>query len=359
MTTTDGISARRLRVGLLGTGGVASKYASLYGEYPRSELVAVHDPFDPGLGALAERFGARIASSTDALINSDIEAVIISTPNQFHLAQASAALRAGRHVLLQKPMAVTLDEAETLAAIARDSGKTLALYMNSLDNPIFRDLKRMIDEGVLGEVGSINCKLANGMGHVWRNRPANFWRASRSAVGGGSFAMLACHYLNLAQWLLGQQIVRTAAVGKNLMCDHIEGDDIMSAIVEFADGAMGVIESAWCVKGEQMSVHGSSGSIAYIDNSVISLKAESPFAGEAIHYDKPGTRIVIEGLSAPAMGDWQNAYNQHRCFVDAMLAQQPVVMSADKGVQDMRVLAAAYRSAVSGRREAVFTEPVA
>ena len=350
---TGAETGRKLRVGLLGTGGVASKYAALYGEYPRSSLVALHDPFDPAVGELAARFGGTVAASAEDLIASDVDAIVISTPNPLHLAQASAALKAGRHVLLQKPMTVTLAQAEELERVAEDTGKVLALYMNSLDNPVFRDLRRMVTEGVLGKVGSINCKLANGMGHVWRNRPANFWRGSRAAVGGGSFAMLACHYLNLAQWLLDKPIIRTAAIGTNLMCDHIEGDDLMSAIVEFAGGELGVIESAWCVKGEQMSLHGSAGSFAYIDNSVVTMKADNPFIGEAIRYETPGTRVVLDGLLAPAMGDWTNPYNQHRCFVDAMLDGTQVPMPAGKGVQDMRVLDAAYRSSADAVHIAV------
>lgn len=338
----------QLKVGLVGTGGVASKYAALYGEYPRSRLVAVHDPFDAAIGTLAAGAGATVARSLEELLDADLDAVVISTPNRLHLGQTVAALSSGRHVLLQKPMTTTVEEADALVDAAGRSGRTLAMYMNSLDSPVHRDIRRMIVEGVLGEVGAVNCKLANGMGHRWRPDTANFWRASRQAVGGGSFAMLACHYINLAQWLIDDEIVRAAAMGKSLMCGHIEGDDIMTAVVEFGRGGLGTIESSWCVRGEQMSVHGSTGSIAYIDSTVATLKGDTAFEGEVIRYREPGSRMVVDGLSAPAMGDWRNPYNQHRRFVDAILDGTPVEVPAEVGLRDMRVIAACYRAAEAG-----------
>ncbi len=347
------VEGARLRVGLLGTGGVAAKYASLYGEYPRSELVIAFDPDSSSTAALSSRFGSISASSAEEVIAADVDAVIISTPNRLHLEQASAALNAGKHVLLQKPMTVTAAEADSLQAVADGTGRVLAMYMNSLDNPVMRDMRRMVAEGVLGRVGGVNCKLANGMGHVWRNQPANFWRGSKAAVGGGSFAMLACHYLNLSQWLLDTPIVAVTAVGRNLMSEHIEGDDNMAAIVEFDGGAMGVVESSWCVKGEQMSLHGSTGSVAYLDNSVVSMKAEQAFSGEVIRYETPGVRATFEGVLAPQMGVWENPHNQHRAFVDALLDGTPVHMPGRRGVQDMRVLAASYRSSDAAAREVV------
>jgi UDP-N-acetyl-2-amino-2-deoxyglucuronate dehydrogenase len=340
---------RQLRVGLIGVGGVAAKYASLYAEYPRSQLVSVYDIQPDVCRELAARSGCEMAASAQDVIDSDVEAIVISTPNALHLSQASAALAAGRHVLLQKPMTVDVDEAERLQRAADASGRVLAMYMNSLDHPLFRDIKRMIAAGTLGRIGAINCKLANGMGHVWRTAGGNFWRGSRSAVGGGSFAMLACHYLNLGQWLLESRIVRVSAVGANLMCDHIEGDDIMSAIVEFDSGPLGVVESSWCVKGEQMSLHGSTGSIAYIDNSVLTMKAEQPFEGEVVSYLTPGQRVVVEGLMPPAMGDWRNVHNQHRRFIDAVLDGGPVDVPAVAGLWDMRVLGASYRASAERR----------
>ncbi len=344
---------RRLKVGLLGVGGVAAKYAVLYGEYPRSDLRIVFDPSADAARAVAGRTGCAVAPDEAAVFAADVDAVVISTPNHLHHAQATAALGAGRHVLLQKPMTRDLAEAEDLVRTAEASGRTLAMYMNSLDNPVIRDIRAMITGGVLGRVGGVNCKLANGMGHVWRNRPADFWRGSRDKVGGGSFAMLATHYVNLAQWLLDRPVTAVSAVARNLMSDHIEGDDIMVALTEFGDGALGVIESAWCVKGEQMSVHGSTGSVAYIDNSVVTMKADAAFEGEAIRYDRPGTRMVFEGLTAPDMGDWRNPHNQHRAFVEAILDGTPVMVPVRRGLQDMRVLAAAYAASEAGRRTTV------
>ena len=250
----------RLRVGMIGVGGVAQKYVGAYAGYPRSELAVVCD-VDPAAADAAAAHGAVVAPSAEALVAADIDAVVISTPNFLHHAQAAMALAAGKHVLLQKPMTVTAAEARDLHDLAAVRGVQLGLYMNSLDSPVIRDLKAMIDAGCFGRMGAVNAKLANGRGASFKTADGTAtWRGSRQAVGGGSFAMLAYHYVNLAQWLLDQPITGITAVAANLMSPHIEGDDIMAGIATFRDGSFGILESSWCVKGEQMSIHGSEGS---------------------------------------------------------------------------------------------------
>lgn len=339
---------------MLGVGAVAAKYVSLYARYPRSRLVAVYDISAEAADAAAKEYGARVAPSEEGLLADDVDAVIISTPNFLHARQTVAALAAGKHVLLQKPMTVTSAEAAELVVAADRSGRQLGIYQNSLDNAVFRDVKAMIAAGTLGRIGGINAKLANGTSARWRpGGSANVWRQSKVAVGGGSFAMLAYHYINLCQWLLDEPIVNVTARGKNLMSEHIEGDDIMCAIAEFGSGALGVLESAWCAVGEQFSIHGSTGSLAYIDNLQVSMKAATPFQGEVIAYTEPGKRVFIDGRTAPAMDDWKNPHNQHRQFIDAVLDGTPVPVSPRQGLQDMLVLEAAYRSSASGKVEAV------
>ncbi len=345
-----GGDARQLRVGLIGVGGVAAKYRHAYAHYPRSRLVMIFDVDAEAAASAAAELGCAAADSVDQLIASDLDAVVINTPNFLHFEQATAALRAGKHVLLQKPMTVNVAEALELQRLADDASGQLAMYMNSLDNPVMHDLRRMIEQGFFGRVGAVNAKLANGRGMSFKTSGGTAtWRGSKQAVGGGSFAMLAYHYINLCQWLLGQPIVSATAVGANLMCDHIEGDDIMASIVRFADGSMGVIESSWCVKGEQMSIHGSEGSAAFIDNSVLTLSSANTFEGEVVKYTTPGKRLVVEGLTAPDMGDVTNVHNQHRQFVDAILDGGQLPMPGRRGVQDMRVLGASYAAAESGR----------
>ena len=344
-----------LRVGMLGLGFVALKYTKFYAEYPRSRLTAVYDISAEATAETAKATGARAAPSEDALIAADdVDVVVISTPNFLHTKQTKAAPAAGKHVLLQKPMTVTAAEAAELVEAARQAKDArLGIYMNSLDNPVFRDIKAMIAAGTLGRIGAINAKLANGTSSRWKSGSTPVWRQSKAAVGGGSFAMLAYHYINLAQWLLDEPIVNVTARGKNLMSPHIEGDDIMASIAEFQNGALAVLESAWCVSGEQFSIHGTNGSLAYIDNNHISMKADAPFEGVTIRYKTPGERIFLEGRRAPAMDDLANPYNQHREFVDAILDGKPVTVTPEKGLQDMRVLEAAYRASASGHTETV------
>jgi len=335
---------------MIGVGGVAANYRAVYSEYPRSTLAAVFD-IDTELAAgVATELGAEAISSAEALIAADLDAIVINTPNFLHFAQTAAALKAGKHVLLQKPMTVTAADALELTRIAEESGSRLGMYMNSLDNPLMRDFRRMAATGFFGRIGAINAKLANGRGMSFKTNEGATWRGSRQATGGGSFTMLATHYINLAQWLIDEPFVAATAMANNLMSGHIEGDDIMASVLQFRSGALGIIESSWCVRGEQMSIHGSEGNAAYIDNSVLTISGANTFEGEVVRYVTPGQRIVVEGIKPPAMGEWKNPFNQHRQFVDAILDGTPLPVSAMRGLQDMRVVEAAYQAAEQGQR---------
>jgi UDP-N-acetyl-2-amino-2-deoxyglucuronate dehydrogenase len=356
MTSSAPVSdaaGRRLRVGMIGVGGVAANYRAVYSSYDRATLAAVFDIDAELASRVASELGAQAMASADELIAADIDAVVINTPNFLHFAQTAAALRAGKAVLLQKPMTVTAAEALELTQIAEQTGSRLGMYMNSLDNRLMRDFKRMVETGFFGRIGAINAKLANGRGMSFKTSDGATWRGSRQATGGGSFTMLATHYINLAQWLANEPFVSATAMADNLMSGHIEGDDIMASILQFRSGALGIIESSWCVRGEQMSIHGSEGNAAYIDNSVLTLVGNSTFEGDVVKYTTPGQRIVVEGVRPPAMGEWENPFNQHRQFVDAILDGTPLPVPALRGLQDMRSVEAAYQSAQTGQRVAI------
>jgi predicted dehydrogenase len=342
--------SERVRVAMIGVGGIAAHYWPFFAAYPKCELRAVYDIDPAAMRMVAERTGAIQTASEDALVATDVDAVVISTPNHLHVGQSEAALRAGKHVLLQKPMTVTAGEAERLVRASRETGSRLGLLMQSLEHPLFHDIRTMIRTGVFGRIGAVNAKLANGMGHRWTPGPG-FWRGSKAAVGGGSFAMLAYHYVHLCEWLLDDVIAGVRSVSTNLMCPHIEGDDITAALVRFEGGAFGVIESAWCVRGEQMSVHGSAGSLAYIDNRVLTLSADRPFQGEVIRYERPGERLILDACVPPPMKDTANPHNQSRRFVDAILSGEPFDVPAEIGLRNMKVIEATYLAAGLDRGE--------
>src|SRR5262249_55324657 len=151
---------------------------------------------------------------------------------------------------------------------ARESGKTLGIYMNLLDHPLFRDLRKMAQSGYLGEIGIVSARLAHRGGLSWQGGEKN-WRSSKTRTGGGSYVQLGVHYQNLLRWILGDRIVRVQAMMKNRACPHLEGDDLALAHLELASGAYADVQTSWCVQEEHFSILGTRGAIHYRDNRTI------------------------------------------------------------------------------------------
>lgn len=339
-----------IKVALVGCGGVAGNYRKAYARLPGVRVTAAIDTDEAEARQAATETGAArsSASFSDALAP-DVDAVVISTPNFLHREQAVAALDAGKHVLLQKPMARTVEECDAILEAAAKSGGTLGIYMNLLDHPLYRDLRAMAQTGYLGVIGLVSARLAHRGGLGWR-ASENLWRASRDKTGGGSYVQLGVHYQHLLRWVLDDRVVRAQAFMQNRACPHLEGDDLALIALELASGAYADVQTSWCVQEEHFSLLGTRGSIHYRDNRRVEFIGEGgPFEGEALRLKGDGAPEEIAPLPPPAWDDVANPFNQHRSFFAALReGRAPEVTGAD-GREDVRIMQACHQSAAEGR----------
>jgi predicted dehydrogenase len=184
----------------------------------------------------------------DALAD-DVDAVVISTPNFLHREQAVAAFAAGKHVFLPETHGPHGSKnAIAIIAAAQRSGRTLGVYMNLLDHPLFRDLRTMVQSGYLGTIGLVSARLAHRGGLGWQPSE-KLWRASRAKTGGGSYVQLGVHYQHLLRWMLNDRVTRVQAFMQNRACPHLEGDDLAPVHMDLASGAYADVQTSWCVTG--------------------------------------------------------------------------------------------------------------
>ena len=348
------MSDHPLRIALAGCGGVVRRYRKTYRSLPGVQIVVTVDVNEQeARDAAAELGAARVSTDFGAVLENDVDAVVISTPNHLHREHAVAAFEAGKHVLLQKPMARTAAECDAILAAQKRSGKTLGVYMNLLDHPLFRDLRRLLSEGKLGDVALYSARLAHRGGLGWGGVGQN-WRASRAVTGGGSFIQLGVHYQHLMRWLLGQDVVGVQAMATNFACHQLEGDDLMLAQYRLSKGSFGEIQTSWCCLEEHVSLLGTKGSVHYRDNRVVEYTAETgPFDGEFLHVKGDGSFERFEDRLAPEWDDATNPYNQHRRFCEAVQSgAQPEVTGADAR-EDVRIVEECYRAAEASSPQGV------
>jgi predicted dehydrogenase len=338
-----------INVSFVGCGGMAAHYIEVYRAFNDVRLVNTIDPGVPGAST----------DFADAL-RPEIDAVVISTPNHFHREQAVAAIEAGKHVLLQKPVANTLQGAEEIERAASRSEKTVGLYMSYFDQPLIHDLREMVRGGWLGSAVHCYARLMHKGGMMWsrealEGRPN--WRGRVAETGGGCFIQLAVHYIHIFEWAVGAKVVRVTGFTNHLHCPGLEGEDLAVAVLQLDSGAMITLDTAWCANGEELSVHGTLGRFTYRDNKLALASTAGPFAGRVARYDggevpafggPQGVEQQME-VKPPAFADVTNPLNQHVQFLDAVRGGRPAPVSIASGVRDLRIVMAVYESARTGR----------
>jgi len=221
-------------IGIIGSGAIAQVHADAYQEFPGScEVRAVCDLYVDKAEALIEKKGLKNAKAykeIDELISSrGIDAVSICLPPVSHAEVAVKALNAGKHVLVEKPMAASLAECDAMIAAAEKSGKILSpVAQNRFNTPNAR-VKTMIEEGAAGKVlyASINSLWWRGSNYydIW-------WRGTWDGEGGGCVTSHAVHHIDLLLWMLGKPD-RVTAIITNVGHDNCECEDMGMAILEY------------------------------------------------------------------------------------------------------------------------------
>jgi predicted dehydrogenase len=342
--------SNEIKVALVGCGGVVRNYRRAYAQLPGVRVAMAIDIDEAEARQAAAETGAAKSSMEfgDALTD-DVDAIVISTPNFLHREQAVAAFNAGKHVLLQKPMARTVEECDAILEAATRSGRTLGVYMNLLDHPLYRDMRRMAQTGYLGTIGLVSARLAHRGGLAWQPSE-KLWRASRDKTGGGSYVQLGVHYQHLLRWMLDDRVVRVQAFMQNRACPHLEGDDLALVHFELASGAYAEVQTSWCVQEEHFSLLGTRGSIHYRDNRRVEFIGEGgPFDGDVLKLKGDGTPEEIAPLLPPAWDDAANPFNQHRSFFVALREGRAPEVTGEDGREDVRIMEACHQSVAEER----------
>ncbi|WIB61742.1 Gfo/Idh/MocA family oxidoreductase [Curtobacterium sp. MCLR17_007] len=258
------MSTDPIRVGLIGGGGIASFHISGYAQHAEViRVAAVADAFaDTAAARGAELDVPFFTDYREMLERADIDAVDICLPHHLHRDAIVAAARAGKHVLCEKPLCLTPDEARDVQAAVAEAGVTLMCAHNQLFMPAVAKAKELIDGGVLGTVYEVRTTDS------FRNEfdPSNMgWRAHASTSGGGELIDTGYHPSYLMMHLAGGVPVQATAMLSTHRLTFMEGEDSAQALFRFDNGAVGQLVTSWAyepaVGTERFSVVGELGSL--------------------------------------------------------------------------------------------------
>jgi len=338
-----------VRFAIIGCGSISEKHAMAIQQTPEAQLVACYsDPMESA-ERFAQAWGINAYYSYDALLNSDnIDAVSICTPSGLHTPQAIAAIKHGKHVLMEKPMSLTLEEADSLINAAKHSQVKVGIVSQYRFSPAVLEINRAIKAGALGRItsGSLQMKYYRSPAY-YASGP---WRGTWKLDGGGALMNQGIHGVDIFRSLMGAP--KTLTGYARTQVHAIEVEDSAVAILEFEGGALGTIEgSTACYPGypRRLEICGDKGSIVLEEDSIIRWDLDIPCR---LPVGQPPKDVASSDPMAISLEGHTRHYVN---FVGAVLRDEPLLEDAEAGRLPLEIILGIYQSSASGKSIAMET----
>lgn len=263
-----------VRFGIIGCGIIADIHAQGILNTEEAELAAVFDTKRESAVKLTETYGGVICDTLEELLaREDVEVVCICTPSGMHAEQTAMVAQAGKHVLVEKPMAIKLDDVERMIEVCAENGVLLATVFPRRMSPQARYARQVIQEGRLGKLSLCSAYVMLYRDQAYYDSAG--WRGTWAMDGGGAMMNQGIHTVDMLQWLVGP--VASLSAKAKAVLRNIEVEDTVIAALEFASGALGVMEittTACDGKGQRLVIHGEKGVIVIEEDTIVSLEID-------------------------------------------------------------------------------------
>lgn len=333
-------------VAVIGTGMVANVHVSALKEITTANLCGVWGRTEASAQAFASSHGiVCYRSYAEVLADPSVDVVINCLPPGNHAEYSIAAAAAKKHVVVEKPIEISVKRANALIEACRSNGVTLSVIFQNRYTPAACKIKQALEAGVLG-------KLLLGDAYIkWYRSPeyykANAWRGTLAIEGGGALINQAIHSIDLLQWLMGGVKRVTGMV--RTTTHSIEAEDLGIAMVEFANGALGVIEGSTAILPsykERIELHGQKGSIILEGGNIREWKVEGMNEADFVQPEK----ISYGVTNSPAISHVNHKAQLEEIIGAIEQGREPLV-NGEAGLKALEIILAVYRS--SKTRESI------
>jgi predicted dehydrogenase len=342
-----------IKIGMIGCGKIAQvRHIPEYADRKDVCLSGFFDLNQARAEELAKKFGGKaFASYQDLLAQKDIDAVSVCTANQSHAEITIAALKAGKHVLCEKPMATTLEDCEAMVKTAAETGKSLMIGQNQRLAKAHVKAKELLASGLIGELVSFRTTFGHGGPETWSIDPGqNVWFFDKNKAAMGAMADLGIHKTDLIHYLTGQTVVETTARVTTLDKRDASGvligvDDNAICIYRLSGGAVGTMTASWTFYGAEDNstvLYGSKGIMRVYDDPAYSIKVTT----------RDGENILFD-IDRIQTNDKQTKSGIIDQFVDCLVNHTQPEISGAEVLKSMRVVFASIESSRTGRTVAV------
>lgn len=347
---------RKVKIGMIGAGFVGDiHHQSISTWVHNAEVVAVASPRSADKFAREKGIPGAYADYREMLKDPEIDLVDIGIPNDLHCQAVLDAAAAGKHIIIEKPLCVTLEEADQMIDACKKAGVLLMYAEELLFAPKYVRVKTLIQEGAVGEPFLAKQSEEHPGPHMpW------FWDVSRS--GGGVLLDMGCHSIEYTRWLLGKPKVKsvTAHLGTYVHQNRTRGEDTSYTIIEYEGGKMAMLENSWAKGGgvdDRCEVYGKGGH----------TRADLLRGSSLLTYSEDGYGYAVEKAGTTrgyTFTMFEENFNygfpqemQH--FVNCVQGKETCMETGEDGREVLKIIYAAYQSAGEGRRiDWPYTPPV-
>lgn len=330
---------KKFRFGILGCGMIAGVHAAAIESLEEAELAGAADFNPEAAKRFCEKYGAHAyENEMDMLADESIDVICICTPSHCHADNAIRALQHGKHVVLEKPMALNTEEADRVIAACNENDRLLTVISQLRFSPDIQHVRQLVKKKAFG-----NLVFCNLIMHYWRSEEyfaGSRWRGRKAFEGGGALMNQGIHGIDLLQHILGDVKVLK---GKISTIHHaVEVEDAASALVEFENGATGMIQGSTCTWPgfeRRLEIHGDKGYVILKENMIEQLDIPE----DKIDHRRESAQDV-GSYNKPDMIDSHMHALQIQNLLEAIQGHGELLIDANEGRKAIRIIEDIYNS---------------
>jgi predicted dehydrogenase len=347
--------AEKFRFGIIGAGVISSYHAKAIQAHPDGQIVAVADVVKASADRFVSEHGGEAMTDLAAMVRRpDIDAVCVCSPTFLHAEHAIAAMNAGKHVIVEKSMAINLKDATRMIVTARGKGVKLAVIFQKRTEEAPQRIKKAIAEGVFGRMvfGDASIKY-------WRNQAyydSADWRGTWDKEGGGASMTQGTHGIDLLLFMMGD-VEKIYAWMDTVAHTRIEVEDVALALLKYKNGAYGRLQTATATnpgQGNVFEFNGTHGTAILVEDTITSWAVSD--SKETVAKE---TLSGVEGKASTAASSAtifpvEGHVKQLANFIAAVRGQEELICDGMEGRRSLQLIMALYKSA--RRHEEVYLD---
>ncbi|KQU60832.1 dehydrogenase [Bacillus sp. Leaf406] len=328
-----------LKIGVIGCGSIAKhRHIPEYMANEHAEIVAVCDVVKDRAEEMADQIGAKAYTDyKDLLKDESIEAVSVCTPNALHAPISVDVLKAGKHVLCEKPMATSTEEAEAMIVAANEAGRKLMIGHNQRFVPSHQKAKELISKGEAGKIYSFRTAFGHGGPEGWSVDGKDSWFFKKEEAFIGAMGDLGVHKTDLMRYILGEEFVEVGAFVETSSKENADVDDTAVCVLKTESGTIGTLAASWSYQKEDNStvIYGEKAVLRLEEDPVNSLVVQYS-TGEVVKYELGGIQTNDDG--------GQSASGVIDRFVTSVVEDVPAAVPGEEAMKSLQVVLGALES---------------